>query len=63
MTSWHWRRQANYFGGKYVDFERATVFCLGHHLTKHKTTSSGRNFGEHGPLGSPLAKPMLPRHN
>jgi len=33
-------------GGKYFDFQRATVFCLGHRLSKHKTTGAW-------PLGPP----------
>ena len=35
-----------------LDFKRASVFCLGHRLSKHKMTRYARNFfGSHGPLG------------
>ena len=38
---------------KYVDFKRATVFCLGHCLSKHKMARHAWNFffGGHGPSG------------
>jgi len=33
------RSHLKIWGGlKYFDFKRATVFCLGHRLSKHKTT-------------------------
>jgi len=35
-----------HFGAKYFDFKRATVFCLGHRLSEHKTTRYARNWGE-----------------
>jgi len=38
------------FWGEYFDFRRATVFCVGHRLTKHKTTRYARNFGGMAPL-------------
>jgi len=40
-----------------VDFKRATVFCLGYRLSKHKTTRYVRNLGVHSPL-LPLATRM-----
>ena len=33
-----------FLGGKYFYLKRATVFCLGHHLTKLKMTRYARNF-------------------
>jgi len=44
------------FGGnKYFDCKRATVFCLGHRLTKHKTTRYARIcLRGHDPLALPV---------
>ena len=33
------------------DFMRATIFCLGYRLSKHKMTRNAKNFGRLGPLG------------
>jgi len=44
--------------GKYFDFKRATVFCLGHRLSKHKTTRYARHFGGITVL-HPLATHMM----
>jgi len=35
----------NFFGGKSIDFKRATVFCLGHRLSKHKMTRYATSLG------------------
>jgi len=35
------------------DFKRATVFCLGYRLSKHKITICSKHFGGHDPLGPP----------
>jgi len=44
-----------FFGGvKYFDFKRATVFCSGPCLSKHKMTRWARNFGGHSFLGLPV---------
>ena len=34
------------------DFRRATVFCLGYRISKHKMTRYAKNLG-HGPLAPP----------
>jgi len=48
-----WRCQPKIFSGaKYFDFKRATVFCLGHRLSKHKMTYA-KNLGGRGPIGPP----------
>jgi len=44
---------------KYFDCKRATVFCLGHRLTKHKTKRYAGNLGGM----AALAMPMLFSHN
>ena len=41
---------ANREGGKSFDFQRATVFCMGHRLSKHKTTRYARNFWDMAPV-------------
>jgi len=40
-------------GGKYFDFERATVFSSGHRLSKHKMTRYARNLEGTWPSCSP----------
>jgi len=45
-----------FWGSKYFDFTRATVFCLEHRFSKHKTTRYARNSGGMAPC-PPLAKP------
>jgi len=40
-------------GGGDFDFRRATVFCLGHRLPKHKITRYAKNLRGHGPLALP----------
>jgi len=43
-----WRSQPKSLGrGKSFDFKRATVFCLGHPLSKHKMTKCARHLGGH----------------
>jgi len=37
-------------GAKYFDFKRATIFCLWHRFTKHKTTRYARNLWGMPPL-------------
>jgi len=45
-----WRSQPKSFGrGKSFDFRRATVFSLGHRLSKHKRTRYLSNCCGHGP--------------
>jgi len=44
-------------GAIYFDFKRATVFGLGHLLSRHKTTRNARHVGGHDPFSS-LAMPM-----
>jgi len=38
-----------FFLGKYFDFKRVTVFCLGHRLSKYKSTRYARNSGRMAP--------------
>jgi len=45
-----------WWGQKYFDFKRATVFFSGHCLSKHKMTSYARNLEGHGPFGPCCAK-------
>jgi len=47
-------------GAEYIDFERATVYCLGHRLSQHKSTSYARNLWD-TPL-SPCLYAYAPRH-
>jgi len=49
----------NIWGPKYFDFERATLFCLGHRLLKRKTTRNAKIFLGSWPPWAPLATPML----
>ena len=51
----------NFGRAKFFDFERATVFGLGHphRLPKQKTTRDARNVGGYGHLGHPVVKPMM----
>ena len=44
-----WRSQPKMF-----DFTRATVFCLGYRLSKHKMTRYAKNLGGHGPLATSM---------
>ena len=41
----------NFWWAKYFDLRRATVFCSGCWLLKHKMTRYSRNIGRHGTLG------------
>ena len=51
----------NFFrGAKYFDFKRATVFCSGHCLSKHKMTRYAKNLGGIASL-APLSTPMVAR--
>ena len=43
----------NFWGAKYFDFKRATAFCSGHSLSKHKMTRYARNLVGHGAFGPP----------
>jgi len=45
-----------FFWGKMVDFGRETVFCLGHHFSKHKMIRYLKNLGCHGPLITPMSE-------
>jgi len=45
-------------GAKYFDFKWATVFCLGHRLSKHKMTRYTRNLGDMATLPPPMATTM-----
>jgi len=47
--------------GMSFDFKQATVFCLGHRLSKYKVTWYARNLVGHDPLGPTLATPMVAR--
>jgi len=40
----------SFFGASYFDFKRATAFCLGQRLSKHKTARYTRNLRENGPF-------------
>jgi len=45
----------NFFeGGKYFDFKRATVFCSGPCLSKHKMTKYATNLAGHSFLSPPV---------
>ena len=52
-----WRSQTKIVGGV-CDFKRATVFCLGHRLSKHKITRYTKNLWNHGLLGPTVATAM-----
>jgi len=45
--------RAENMGAKNSDFRRATVFCLGYRLTKHKITRYSENLKGDGPLVPP----------
>jgi len=47
---WHHRSGR---GNKSVDLRRATVFCLGHCLSKHKMTRNAKNLGVMATLAHP----------
>jgi len=42
-----------FWGVKYYDFKRTTLFCLGHRLSKLKRTRYDRNWGEWNGLLAP----------
>jgi len=42
--------QPKTLGGSYFEFKRATVFCLGHRVSKHKTTRYAKNLKSPWPL-------------
>jgi len=46
-------------GPNNFDFKRATAFCLGHRLLKHKTTKYARNFERSMAPFPPLTTPMV----
>jgi len=41
------------------DFRQITLFCLEKRFSKHKMTVSSKNFGVHGPFGSPWLRLCL----
>jgi len=48
-----------WLGPNIFDFKRATVFGLGHRLSKHKTARYAKHFGGYSSFGPPLATTMF----
>jgi len=42
-----------FFGAKFLTLGEQQHFCLGCCFSKHKMNRNPKNFGRHGPLGSP----------
>jgi len=53
----------NFGEGQYFDNKRATVYCLGHRLSKHKTRRYAINLrGNHDPLATSMVHPHQEKH-
>jgi len=50
VKQWH-NQPKVLLGAKSFDLKRATVFCVGYRLSKHKMTRYAKNNGGHGPPG------------